>query len=218
MSIKLHLLNADGQFDANRTRVEKCFSESIETIREHLPLPNVDVILCVDSSSVIPGLGIGGFSPDANRIYMAITSELSFRFEIDFLGLLGHELHHCARWSGPSYGQTLGEALISEGLACSFESELRGGDAPFYALALHDRQLKTVWHKASRELESASYDHGAWFYGTSPASIPKHAGYSLGFAIVSKCQARWANVSASALWNEPAASFFSLGDLADGFS
>lgn len=217
MSIKLHLLNADGQFDVGRARVEKCFSESLEIIRKYLPLPNVDVVLCVDSSSVIPGLGIGGFSPDANRIYMAIAPELSCEFEKNFLGLLGHELHHCARWSGPGYGQTLGEALISEGLACSFESELRG-DAPFYARALHSEQLKMAWYKASGDLQSASYDHGAWFYGTSATSIPKHAGYSLGFAIVSKCQAQWNSVSASRLWDEPASSFYSLGNLFDGVS
>jgi hypothetical protein len=216
MSIKLHLLNADGQFDAGRARIEKCFSESVEIIRKYLPLPNVDVVLCVDPCSVIPGLGIGGFTPDENRIYMAVTRELSCEFEKNFLGLLGHELHHCARWSGPGYGQTLGEALISEGLACSFESELRGGDAPFYARALHGEQLKMAWYTASGELQSASYDHRAWFYGTSPTSIPKHAGYSLGFAIVSQCQARWNSVSASQLWGEPASSFYSVDSLIGG--
>lgn len=37
-----------------------------------------------------------------------------------------HEAHHCLRMAGPGYGRTLGEALVSEGLAGQFTRWLFG--------------------------------------------------------------------------------------------
>nr|WP_274517589.1 DUF2268 domain-containing putative Zn-dependent protease [Pseudomonas sp. GM18] len=37
-----------------------------------------------------------------------------------------HEVHHCLRIAGPGYGWTLGEALVSEGLAGQFVRHLLG--------------------------------------------------------------------------------------------
>lgn len=47
-------------------------------------------------------------------------------------GTLAHELHHCARLRGPSYGSTLGEALESEGLAARFDLEVHPGAPPYH--------------------------------------------------------------------------------------
>lgn len=63
-----------------------------------------------------------------------------------------------------------------------FESELAGGEVPFYARALGPAELAAVRALAGGELDSPTYDHAAWFYGT--ATLPRHAGYALGFEVV----------------------------------
>lgn len=187
MGTTLHLLNSSGQLDGIRTRIEAGFTSSIAAIRQLIPMRDVDVVVYRDARRVIPEIGICGISPASDRVLIAIDPlhpKVADSFEIEFMSMLGHELHHCARWAGPGYGDTLGEALVSEGLACGFESELRGGDVPFYARALSPLQLEQAGIDAVPVLKSESYDHSAWFFGTS--AYPKHAGYSLGFHIVSR--------------------------------
>jgi hypothetical protein len=44
----------------------------------------------------------------------------------DLRRTIAHEVHHCMRMAGPGYGWTLGEALVSEGLAGQFVHRLFG--------------------------------------------------------------------------------------------
>ncbi|MES0476805.1 MULTISPECIES: DUF2268 domain-containing putative Zn-dependent protease [Citrobacter freundii complex] len=56
-------------------------------------------------------------------------------------------LHHAARWQGPGYGSTLGEALVSKGLADHFSLELFGGEPELWerlSLDLVQPYIKTV--------------------------------------------------------------------------
>lgn len=78
-------------------------------------------------------------------------------------------------------------ALVTEELACHFETELRGGAAPFYAEGLDRAGLEALWRRAQIELYSPSYDHKAWFLGSREPGIPRHAGYTLGFDLVQRC-------------------------------
>lgn len=173
-------------------------------------MPAVDVVVYEDQFSVIPEVGIGGYTPAANRTFLAIdTYHQNFEtgFQFAFLSLLAHELHHCTRWAGPGYGKTLGEALISEGLACMFESELPGGKLPFYAQALSSDELRAVRKLANAELNNSAYDHARWFYGSVAEELPRHAGYSLGYTLVlDYIEAKGGN--AAKLAKAPAARFY----------
>ncbi len=60
--------------------------------------------------------------------------------------MLAHELHHCARWDGPGYG----EALVSEGLAGHFEQEVFGGEAELWE-SLPASTLRPCLSKAEGE-------------------------------------------------------------------
>ena len=98
---------------------------------------------------------------------------------------LAHELHHCARWRGPGYGRTLGEALVSEGLADRFDLEVHPGAEPYHwARALDPRGLREVWELARPALWDEQYDHAYWFFNSSAAGPPFHAGYALGFHLI----------------------------------
>jgi uncharacterized protein YjaZ len=91
-----------------------------------------------------------------------------------------------ARWTRPGYGATLGEALVSEGLACVFETGFRGGVPPFWARALDARALRDAEALARPSLADRAYDHRAWFFGAPDDGLPRHVGYSLGFEIAAR--------------------------------
>ncbi len=136
MPTSLHLLNARGEFNLVRERIETCFAESMQEIGALLDIHDVDVVAYVS-----PG-------------------------------------------RGPGFGSTLLEALISEGLACQFETEISAGEIPFYAQALSPEEMSRLFEQAKPELHSDSYGHAKWFFGNAQTGIPRHTGYSIGFDLV----------------------------------
>ncbi|MEM8578901.1 MAG: DUF2268 domain-containing putative Zn-dependent protease [Pseudomonadota bacterium] len=98
------------------------------------------------------------------------------------LHTLTHEAHHILRWDGPGYGATLGEALVSEGLATAAVPHLwpdaaepweHRGPAPSPALCA---RAARIWN--------APYDHAAWFFGTG--DLPNWTRYRLGHWLVTR--------------------------------
>lgn len=70
------------------------------------------------------------YAPEPGLIFLTVdpASDI-FRAnqEASLERMFAHELHHAARWAGPGYGSSLGEALVSEGLAGAFAQEICGG-------------------------------------------------------------------------------------------
>jgi uncharacterized protein YjaZ len=73
-----------------------------------------------------------------------------------------HEVHHCRRMAGPGYGYTLGEALVSEGLAGQFLHPLLGTEPEVWERAVTPEALQAAFPGAE-ELTSMFYDHSAGF-------------------------------------------------------
>ena len=210
MPIKMHLLNSSGVFDNHVKAITESFQDSIRAITKILQVDNVDVVI-QHSVHVIPETGMVGYSPTADRAFLSIDPEnknLSKSFGVEFLATLGHELHHCSRHNGPGYGKTLKEALISEGLACHFETELRDGAGPFYASTLSRNECSEFFKRMSPELEIEKYNHNAWFFGSKKLKIPKHCGYSVDYNLVNNYIAK-NNIAASKLWSTSAVEILS---------
>jgi uncharacterized protein YjaZ len=208
VNVNLHVLDARGTMSALRSRVEGAFLDSVRRVSLLLPIDTIDVVVSC-SKFVVPETGFGGYCPSADVLYIWIDPQnpnLLANFDAEFLATLGHELHHCMRNRGPGYGRTLGEALVSEGLACHFETELRGGAVPFYARALDAGSL-TALRERAHAARNSSYNHRAWFFGSQSEGIPMYAGYSVGFSIVGHYMDRH-GIQASRLWNAPADAFF----------
>jgi uncharacterized protein YjaZ len=206
--IELHILNAHGKFTPYQEQIKTAFDLSVEHVTAILPVSGVDVVFCLDPESIIPEFGIGGYSPSENQILIsADPNNANFANSLDkeFLTTLGHELHHCMRWRTVGYGITLLEALVSEGLACSFETELRPGVVPFYASALEEAAIFELFIKASQSFSDTNYSHAEWFLGQSD-QIPLHTGYTLGFKLVNEYIQKH-DKQASSLYDEPAEHF-----------
>jgi uncharacterized protein YjaZ len=84
---------------------------------------------------------------------------------------------------GPGYGITLGEALVTEGLADHFAAEAFPDTPPQPCdHALSAEQEAELWRKAQPILDvPGGYNHPVWFRGGG--SLPRWAGYTLGYRI-----------------------------------
>jgi uncharacterized protein YjaZ len=209
MTVALAILNASGRLSSLRTQIESVYASGLARIANLMPVETIDVVVLA-GKNVLPEIGLVGYAlgPDVAHITIDPDSPaLGRNFDIEFTATLGHELHHCLRMRGPGYGRTLREALISEGMACHFETELRGGGVPFYCSGLDEKALGLLLSQATPELDCAVYDHAGWYFGAARKGLPRHAGYCLGYHVVDRYVATM-GVPASRLFDKKAETLF----------
>jgi uncharacterized protein YjaZ len=162
-----------------------------------MPVDKVDVIVRHNPYATILNYAIGGYTPDAHTVYISLDAASITLALKELSHTLAHELHHTMRWRTVGYGETLGEALVTEGLAQVFEREVFG-EVPYpWTNALTAEQSKELLQKARANFWQP-YDHDAWFFGS--AEIPHWAGYGLGYQLV-KTYCEQHNLTASKLYD-----------------
>jgi predicted Zn-dependent protease DUF2268 len=145
-------------------------------------------VLVVPGTNLIPDWDCNGYTHGAWRITITVDPECDGKEKRPLDGqlraMLAHELHHAMRSRGPGYGSTLGEALVTEGLAQCYEEQV-GCPTPNYAVAVRGRALAKLARLAKDELWSDAYDHSKWFFGSkTEAAFPWSGGYSLGYVLM----------------------------------
>lgn len=181
----LHILNAQNKLTAHYGWLHTNLNDTYERAQTVMPLPSLDVVVKA-GNFVIPEKGHLGYCPEPGVVYVTVDPEnpVFCKNEAHSLErMFAHELHHVARWAGPGYGLTLGEAIVSEGLAGHFALELFEGKPELWEslnsdiLQSYNSELRENWHRTD-------YDHNTWFFGTG--DLPKWLGYSAGFSLVSR--------------------------------
>lgn len=207
----LHIVNARHQLSGVVNWLSERLEDAFETSARHLPLLDTDVILRA-GKAVIQEKGHLGYAPERGLIYITVDPEnpaLRANLSQSLERMLAHELHHSSRWDGPGYGKTLGEALVSEGLAGHFAQEVYGGERePWEQLSVIT--LRPYFLKAQADWQSSDYNHGEWFFGSQV--FPAWVGYSLGYELVGRYLAAHDDASASNLVHADAADFWALLD------
>ncbi|MBT4856901.1 hypothetical protein HON52_01805 [Candidatus Uhrbacteria bacterium] len=209
MAIKTHILNSAGHFDKYLDRIKSEIDNAFILFNEHLTIDNIDVIVENNPPSVIPEVGSGGYSSSENTIYLYLdvnSDKLEHALSEGIRKTILHEGHHCLRWQSPGYGETLFEALVTEGLADHFQLEVTGGEAEPWATNLTTEELVTTEKMAKKEFHQ-DYNHAAWFYGSDDLGIKKWTGYSLGFKIIKRYK-ELTKETAADLVNTPASKIF----------
>jgi uncharacterized protein YjaZ len=143
----------------------------------------------VNPGRTIPGIGIGGFTDPQGNVAIAIDpghTDLRRTLETWIPATVAHELHHSSRMRvGPGYGVTLGQAMVSEGLADRFAYEVFAHTPPQpWDHALTKAQEQASWLRARPLLNTRDYGHPEWFFGAG--GVPRWAGYTLGYDIVGR--------------------------------
>ncbi len=164
-------------------------AESIEyPIEKLIPLGDIDVVFYYNPEATLKKSGIGGYTPCANIIFFSLDPmnpnfKQGLKDELSFQ--LAHEINHAIRFRTPIAKETLFEAMVSEGLADHFAIEITGRrNPPIWSTALTDTQKKEFFAKASKEWDSPTYDHNAWFFGSKIKEIPCWAAYTLGYDLI----------------------------------
>jgi hypothetical protein len=144
---RLHWLEAEGDLQCWRSQVECEIGAARMAITGLISAPRLDILVQRIAGAVIPEIGIGGHTyrkslfaltldPD-NQHFAASLAEGALR------RMVAHEVHHCLRMAGPGYGRTLGEALVSEGLAGRFVARLFGNAPEPWERAVDENILST---------------------------------------------------------------------------
>lgn len=202
----LHWLEASGSLAELRRELIDEFAAAYEAIARLMPPPRLDVLIQRLPGETIPEMGLVGRAYRSSMFTMTLDPDNPNFFSSLRTGALRrhvvHEVHHCLRMGGPGYGWTLGEALVSEGLAGQFVRHVLGTDPePWeHAIAPADLLRSPV---GLQTLESRYYDHNEWFFGFGDK--PKWLGYSLGYQMVGRWLASrgetdistWVNASAA---------------------
>jgi hypothetical protein len=144
----------------------------------------LDIVVQNMPGRVIPQLGFVGHAPTGNLVHLTFdgsNENLKSNVGLPLERMVAHEINHVWRWRGPGYGATLGEVLISEGLAGHISRQIYGN-------------LPEPWEEPEDDdtdaLEEATagwgepYNHMEWFFGSG--KYPHWLGYRLGYRIVGR--------------------------------
>lgn len=175
----LHLLNARNALTPVMSEVRGAVREAVSLAGEHADVPSFDLVVRGVAGGGIPEWGVSGLAPYPGVIQIDLNPS---RFSADlFIRTMIHEMHHLIRWDGPGYGKSLGDALISEGLAGHFVLQVLGGSPdPWDAV----QPAPGLARRAMNEWARLDYDHARWFFGKG--DLRKWAGYGLGHRLIAE--------------------------------
>lgn len=204
----VHYANACGQLDGWIERAEAGITAARYRAEQVTPAIDLDIVVQAWPGQVIYEMGFVGYAPTGTMMQLTLdpgNPNLDHHMGEPFERMVVHELHHVLRWRGPGYGTTLGEALVSEGLAGHFCRQLYSSAPELWEAALSREELAACAEKAQQSWHDPHYHHGAWLFGHG--HLPRWVGYSLGYSLVGRYLAQHDGASTASLVHEPAASF-----------
>ncbi|MGF0237739.1 DUF2268 domain-containing putative Zn-dependent protease [Rhodococcus sp. IEGM1300] len=201
----LHWLEASGSLADFRSDLTGEFEAAYHTVSRLVQPPQLDVLIQRLPGEVLAEMGLVGRAYRSSMFSMTVDPD-----NPNFLPSLGngalhrqivHEVHHCLRMAGPGYGWTLGEALVSEGLAGQFVRRLLGSEPEPWENALGAEALQRT-PVDLQTLGATHYHHAEWFFGLG--AYPKWLGYTLGYRMVAGWLESVGEVDAETWINVPA--------------
>lgn len=207
MGWTLHLLNARGRLSGIEAEIRAALAEAEARLGAVVPAVALDVVIRALDDPMPPALRVTGAAYGPGRIELGIdlTQGGIEGLRHELLKAVYHEFHHVLRWDGPGYGDTLGEALVSEGLAQVFVHEMMDCPPEPWEVMPPGVDLAALCLRADADFDVSGYDHEAWFFGGG--DLPDGAGYALGRMLVARVLATRPGQTALGLAGEPAAGF-----------
>jgi len=196
----IHFLNARHALTADMAEIRACARKAVAQVGAIVELPRFDLMIRGEPGGGIPDWGVGGRAPAPGVIEVTVSPG---RFAPRHLmRVLVHEMHHMVRWEGPGYGRSLGEALVSEGLAGHFVQQVLGGEPdPWDATRPGAGTLRQAGHMWARR----EFDFAEWFLGRG--KIRKWSGYGIGHRLIAEYLSGAQGEDAASLAWMPADSF-----------
>lgn len=126
--------------------------------------------------STIEGKYPNGHTPNPYEIFIAVT-KWPVDDEASLVDAFAHAMHHLLRWQNGGYGEMLGRALVTEGMACWFAELQSGRKAPWIKKEI----TPEIWNEVRKHWDDELYNHPEWFLD---GPLGKWVGYRAGYRLV----------------------------------
>ena len=187
-------------------------THSLDRIGRLLPGPHTDILM-VDGTQVIPHTGVAGdTSLNTGQVMITLDTKQSPRalrqsVRVWVTQALSHEVNHSVRiQTGPGFGTTLLDEMISEGVASAFDIQIQPTIHLPWTDALTHHQERVMWSRARPLLHHTGL-YGQWFFGGD--GVPADTAFQIGYHIVRDYLDRHSRATAASLVNTPAQAIFS---------
>ena len=123
------VIEDDGELADHYVSINNIAEAIVEDVNNVMPVPNLTIRVRANASDAIPEIGIGGYNPNADEVILSVNPnfpDLATSIDTWFGPTLAHEMHHARRRRSVGYGNTLLQALVTEGLADCFAVEITG--------------------------------------------------------------------------------------------
>lgn len=210
----VHYVNARGKLDGLKPHVEAALQDVYPRMSKVCEPPVVDILVeAVWNSSVIPERGHMGYgNEDLVTLWLAPEHpKLAENLGQPLSRTVAHEMNHVMRFRSAGGTKTLGDLLVSEGLAGQFVKELFGSEPEPWEQALSRSKLRQYIPRAAEHFESDAsrsskeIDINEWMFGTG--ALPRWLGYTLGYEIVGQYLEDHPDLTASGLLDIQSANF-----------
>ena len=202
----LHWLEAEGGLGPWRRRIAAEVEATKAIVSRLVAPPRLDILIQRIPGWVIPEIGMVGHSYRPSLFSLTLDPD-----NLNFIRSLGdgnlrrqvaHEVHHCLRSARLGYGRSLGDALVSEGLAGHFVTRLFATPPEPWEQAVEPAVARRLFPDIVA-LASPEYDHNAWFFGAG-GKYPRWLGYTLGYMTVGRWLQTMPAVDGNTLVSVPA--------------
>lgn len=194
---QLHPLNARHGLTRILPELRAAANDAVAQVAAVTALPDFDLVVRAQSGAGMSDWGVAGRAPAPGVI--EVTLDPARWTPAALIRTLVHDMHHLIRWEGPGYGRSLGEALVSEGLAGHFVTQVLGGAPdPWDAAAPGNGTAR----RALTEWARPHYDRSEWFMGRG--KLRRWTGYGLGNRLIAAHLGPRADESALTLAHAPA--------------
>jgi uncharacterized protein YjaZ len=190
MSTKISVLNASGKFNHVLDLLESKAQDSLIEIEKHIELPNLDIVIspCLEEYKNDRGI-VGSASPEVYIVDIGLDSDRKDLVDIinsKLTAVMAHEIHHVLRAFSGVQEKKLSQILISEGLACHFETKFNKNAVEEFFDEVRKYEWLDLYSKMQANLESTDFNYPVYFGGKNVAKFPNRAGYWVGFNLVSE--------------------------------
>lgn len=205
MSTKVYIqfLVTENKLPSRETELlRNIIKKHVKKAGSFLSVPLVNVTVYFNSNFAISETGESGYTPSKDWIHLYIDPKRKKR-ELDKIinniipATIYHEMNHASRWQNTGYGDSLLDAIVTEGLATVFaEEQWNNFKAPWCSFSKKesDNLLKIV--RRRNKNNDKKYNHDEWFYGMG--KLPRWTGYKLGSYIIQSLR----KTNKSIMWKE----------------
>ena len=189
MATKITILNASEKFNHVLGLLESKAQRSLIEIEKHIELPNLDIVISPCSEEYKTKSGILGCVSTPYLIEILLDTEREDLAKIiinELTAVIAHELHHAIRASSGVQEKNLIQVLISEGLACHFETKFNGCTTPKFFDEVKKYEWRDLYGQMQTNLKDSDFSYPVYFGGKDIAKFPNRAGYWVGFNLVSE--------------------------------